>query len=278
MIELRMLGSIDLRGTRGRPLRSVLGQPKRLALLAYLAAQPSQFPSRDTLLGLLWPDLDDRHARAALRQTLYYLRRALGERCLSGTATIVEVRADLVWSDVREFRSAISAGTFERALSLYRGDLLPGFFLSGAPAFECWLEEERARLRYLAARSAWAISDQHLQIGDLENSAHWGRRALEIVPDDEAAACRLMQRLDAAGDRVGALGVYERLARRLATEYEIEPPPRPAPCPTAYGLDGRLSLATKRGRAAASRGHPRSRCGGSSRRVRTISPVACPMS
>jgi len=33
------------------------------------------------------------------------------------------------------------------ALDLYRGDLLEGFFIRGAPEFEQWLEDERARLK-----------------------------------------------------------------------------------------------------------------------------------
>ena len=38
MIEFRMLGSLDLRSASRVPLDRILSQPKRLALLAYLAA------------------------------------------------------------------------------------------------------------------------------------------------------------------------------------------------------------------------------------------------
>jgi hypothetical protein len=39
MIELRLLGSVDLKGSEGETLLSALAQPKRMALLAYLAAK-----------------------------------------------------------------------------------------------------------------------------------------------------------------------------------------------------------------------------------------------
>src|SRR2546429_348307 len=66
MIELRMLGRLSLTGADGREVRGLLGQPRRLALLAYLAAaSPQGFHRRDTLLALFWPELDQEHARAA---------------------------------------------------------------------------------------------------------------------------------------------------------------------------------------------------------------------
>jgi DNA-binding SARP family transcriptional activator len=80
MIELRLLGSLSLTNSAREELPSVLRQPKRLALLAYLAAAtPRGFHRRDTLLALFWPERDAEHARAALSDSLYALRRALGD-------------------------------------------------------------------------------------------------------------------------------------------------------------------------------------------------------
>src|SRR5258708_5699334 len=83
MIELRTLGALELRDATGRELRSVLAQPKRLALLAYLTlVSPRGFRRRDTILALFWPELDDNHARNALRQAVHFLRRSLGDQAL----------------------------------------------------------------------------------------------------------------------------------------------------------------------------------------------------
>ena len=84
MIELRTLGAVDLRTADGREAGTVLRQPKRLALLAYLAADaPRRFHRRDTLLALFWPELDASHARAALRRSLHFLRQGLGSEALA---------------------------------------------------------------------------------------------------------------------------------------------------------------------------------------------------
>ncbi|MBA2459266.1 MAG: hypothetical protein H0V43_09980 [Gemmatimonadales bacterium] len=68
MIELHTLGVVDLRASDGRELGTILRQPKRLGLLAYLAvASPRRFHRRDSLLALFWPELDQDHARAVAR-------------------------------------------------------------------------------------------------------------------------------------------------------------------------------------------------------------------
>src|SRR5688572_9094738 len=82
-IQLRILGPLQLRGTDGRELDSLLRQSKRVSLLAYLAAAtPHGFHRRDTLLGVFWPELDGQRARSALSQALYVLRSALGHEAI----------------------------------------------------------------------------------------------------------------------------------------------------------------------------------------------------
>src|SRR3712207_5624617 len=132
MIRLRLLGGLALTGADGREVTEVLAQPKRLALLAYLAAaRPYGFHRRDTLLGLLWPESDETQARRALNRALYFLRSALGEASIvSRGPEEVGVAADRVWSDVRSFEGAVAAEHLEAALRLYRGDLLVGFFVA----------------------------------------------------------------------------------------------------------------------------------------------------
>ena len=84
MLRLKTLGSIDLRADRGPSLDEELVQPKRVALLVYLAAQGGSFCRRDSLLALLWPELDTDRARHSLRQAVYQLRRGLGQGLILG--------------------------------------------------------------------------------------------------------------------------------------------------------------------------------------------------
>jgi DNA-binding SARP family transcriptional activator len=66
MHRLELLGRIDLRRADGTELRTVLAQPKRLALLVYLTVNGSIGAiRRDKLLSLFWPEMDQEHARKA---------------------------------------------------------------------------------------------------------------------------------------------------------------------------------------------------------------------
>ena len=79
MNELLTLGRVRLVAD-GVDSASGTMQPKRIGLLAYLALASAEAPvRRDTLLALFWPELGESEARPALRQALYYLRRALGD-------------------------------------------------------------------------------------------------------------------------------------------------------------------------------------------------------
>jgi DNA-binding SARP family transcriptional activator len=226
VIHFRTLGAVDLRDEQGNELRLALAQPKRLALLAYLAiATPAGFHRRDTMLSLFWPEMDQERARRALRQAVHFLRSTLG-------ADVVQTRggediglaSDALWCDVRAFDDALARGALAEALELYRGDLLEGFFISDASSdFEEWLEKERVRLRQRATTAAWSLSDQSAAAGRGAQAAEWARWAAARAPDDERAQRRLMTLLDRQGDRTGALRVYEQLAQRAQAEFEAEP-------------------------------------------------------
>jgi serine/threonine-protein kinase len=226
--ELRTLGPADLRDAAGRPIAEVLRQPKRLALLAYLAlAGPHRLLRRDTILGLFWPDLDQQRGRAALRKTLHVLREALGADAIASRGDEeIGVRAEGLWCDVTAFEEALDEGRPRDALELYRGHLLEGFFVPGVSAeLEQWLDGLRTRLRGRAVEAAWALSAQDEGEGSWADAVRWGRRGAELAPDDESQVRRLMALLDRMGDRVGALRTYEAFAARLLAEYDTEPAP-----------------------------------------------------
>ena len=135
MLELRLFGSVELKAADD-DVAAILAHPKCFALLAYLAAaRPFGGHRRDTLLGVLWPELDQGHARAALRKTLHRLRRIIGPDAIvaNGDDTI-GLAPDAFWCDVRAFDGAVRAGRVVDALLLYRGHLLPGVFFQTLPS------------------------------------------------------------------------------------------------------------------------------------------------
>ncbi len=227
MVELRVLGSPDLRRSDGETITAILSQPKRAALLVYLTLAGRNGPvRRDALVALFWPEQDAGHARGALRQALSVLRRAVGEEAfVARGAEEVGIDARCIWCDVAAFEQALDAGESERALELYRSDLLPGFFVSEAPEFERWLEGERLRLRRRAAQAAWSLAEQAGASGIASGVGRWANRAIELAPDDEALLQQAVVLLDRVGVRAGALRAYDGFAERLHRDYEADPAP-----------------------------------------------------
>jgi DNA-binding SARP family transcriptional activator/TolB-like protein len=242
MIELRCFGGAELRsGSEDTCTPTSLG-PKRLALLSYLAVAGAQRPiSRDKLLALFWPESDTERARATLRSTLHLLRRDLGDTLflVDGGQTVALDRYGF-WCDVQAFREGIAQGGAREALELYTGDFLDGFFLSGAPDFERWVDDQREDLRRMAVEAAWTLARRALGSGSRADAGHWARRAFGLRPLDEDALRRLLRLKDEIGDRQGALQAYERFAERLAEEFEAEPAPETQALVSA--IRGRLAV------------------------------------
>jgi DNA-binding SARP family transcriptional activator/TolB-like protein len=226
MIQLRVLGDVGLRNDEdGAIVGSVLNQPRRLALLAFLAVESgSGGVQRDRLLGVFWPDLSQDHARQSLRTALHFLRRSLGSTAMEGHGGSVVLSTETIRSDVAEFRTALASGDAETALQWYGGDLLPGFYLDGGPVeFERWLEEARAGLRRTAAEAAWTLAGTEAGRGNAPAAGAWARRAAQLFHGDEAAVRRSMELLGQVGDKVGALEVYQGLSRRLREDFDTAP-------------------------------------------------------
>lgn len=227
VIDFRTLGTLDLRRPDGSEIHSLLVQPKRIALLAYLCtAKPLGFHRRDTLLALLWPESDQAHARTSLRTALHVLRRSLGEDLLQSRGDEeIAVSFDALRCDASVFEDLVDKGQLTEALQLFRGDFLPGFFVDAAPAFERWLDIERPRLRALAAHAAHALSEQRETAGNLSEALILARRAVELSENDEKEVRRLIGLLGRSGNLAAALHAYDDLARHLAQEYEARPSP-----------------------------------------------------
>lgn len=227
MIELCTLGTAELRAHDGRALRTVLAQPKRFALLSYLAVHHQGPRRRDAVIALFWSELDTDHARGALRQALRFLRRSLGDGVLNGRSEEeLGFERGAMWCDATAFEQACESARWREALELYRGDFFEGFFVSGASAeFDRWVADQRIRLRDLAVLAALRLAEQLEAEGDGAAALHWTRRAFALSSDEEGTLQRLIAILDRAGDRAGAVRAYEAFARRLAAEHEAAPSP-----------------------------------------------------
>lgn len=225
MLRLHMFGSclLERDGTR---VDAISSQRRALALLALLAAAGERGVSRDTLLGHLWPESDDEHARTSLKQLVRSLRSRLdAPEVLLGSAEL-RLNPELVTADVAEFRVALTRGEHEAAAALYAGPFLDGFFLKGAGPFERWVATERAALAQDYAHVLQALAEKATANGDGGAAVESWRRLAAADPLSARAVVGLMRALNVAGERAAALQqarLYEQLVRE-----ELDAAPDPA--------------------------------------------------
>lgn len=232
-LELTFLGTFQIIRD-GRPVPRFRVNAAR-ALLAYLAVEADRPHRRETLAGLLWPEVPDATALKYLRHTLSELRKAIGDddhtAFLHITRSTLQFNLDRsasAWLDVAAFMRGAHSPTLsdlEQAAALYRGPFLVGFSLEGSPAFEEWLLVWQQQLARLAIDVLYRAATQRAEGGDSGKAIAQAQQLLTIEPLHEAALRLLMQLLVQAGRRTEALAHYETYGHTLAHELNIQPSP-----------------------------------------------------
>lgn len=214
--QICLLGRFRLIDAAGRDLSLAARKaPQLLAILALSAPQPVR---RDRVLGLLWGDIPEERARHSLRQLLSSLRKEIAVVRADGDELALDLEAcDVDLVELRRLAASHSREALARAVELYRGLLL-----EGADSTD-WLATERRRLDELAAGALARLARAHAEAEDLAAAAQALRRWLELDPCAEEAYRQLMRTLEAAGDRTGALQLYERCVDTLRRELGAAP-------------------------------------------------------
>ena len=225
MLRLLALGGAAVvDDASGEAPSAAASQRRTLALLSVLAVAGPVGISRDKLVALFWPEADSEHGRHSLTQALYSARRAL--RCDDLFVVNADVRLTdaRITSDVRDLESALSSDP-ERAVTLYRGPFLDGFFLPNSAEFEQWCSMQRARIDAQIAVALEQLAVAASAKGNVRQAAEWWKRLASLSPLDSGIAVHLMEALIAAGDRAGALNYSTVHGALLRSELGLEPDP-----------------------------------------------------
>jgi DNA-binding SARP family transcriptional activator/TolB-like protein len=194
-----------------------------MALLAVLAVARGRPVGRERLIGLLWPEHPTDAARHTLSESLYVLRRELGGELFTSVGDEVALSPAQLRSDVGAFEEALEEGRLEDAVAGYGGPLLEGFFVDGAPEFERWVDAERDRLARGCAGALERLAERAEAGGRLVEAVEWWRSLAAHDPFSGRVALRLVQALDAAGDRAAALRAAAVHGARVREELQVEP-------------------------------------------------------
>jgi len=208
---------------------------KTEVLLAYLAFYPRRAHSREVLAEMLWPDEESTTVRNRFKQALSSLRRALESGNDSPVGILIANRQDVqldseaFTTDVAEFEGHLLAGAqegdpaeracrIERAIALYRGELLPGYY-------EEWIGQERERLSEAFRSALSRLVSLRAKMGDRDGAIEAARRAVQADPLREASYYDLIRLYVATGRPAEALRLYRQLERTLRDQLGATPLP-----------------------------------------------------
>jgi len=195
---------------------------KNLALLIYLALSPSRTRTREHLVGILWPETNDRLARKSLTEAVRRLRTSLGAGRLLSHGDAITLDAAALDVDALRFEAA-TARDPRGAAELFSGDFLEGFSLPDAPGFDEWAASERARHRAKGAQVLAEEGERALAASRFGEAQEFARRALALAPFAERAARLVMRAAALAGDSTSALHAYHEYSGRLKAELAESP-------------------------------------------------------
>jgi DNA-binding SARP family transcriptional activator/predicted ATPase len=216
------------------------------ALLAYLALEGARPQRREWLAALFWPENDHQTALANLRLTLHRLRQTidsaapgLATTLFTITRSTVTFHAPADQVDVLRFQQLLAAceahahadlhrcssclARLQEAAELYRGELLAGFGLVDAPAFEEWLLLRRETLHHLGLLALHHLAATYEAQDDLERALSIAQRKLALDPYREETHRQVMRLLARSGYISQALAHYESCRRLLRNEVGVEP-------------------------------------------------------
>jgi DNA-binding SARP family transcriptional activator/tetratricopeptide (TPR) repeat protein len=213
-LELSLLGAARV---RMNGLDVSLATRKALGLLAFLALEGTT--SRSKLADLLWSDMDEDAARNNLRKEVFRLRETALRDFLDVSASSLALTN--VQIDVHVFLEAED----DTALEVYNGDFLAGVEISGASAFEDWLEAKRELFKNRFARLLAARAVKLEALGDLRAALETRLQLLETDPLQESFHREVMRLHWRLGERTQALERFSVLERTLELELGLKPLP-----------------------------------------------------
>lgn len=223
MLQVRLLGQFDIRAD-GKPISipSRAGQ----SLFAYLILNASTPYRREKLAGLIWPDTSDENARRNLRQELWRIRRALANVQSTQVEYILAQEISLAfnaqadyWLDVTALEqppaAEESSSDLASRLTLYRGELLPGFY-------DDWAVLERDRLHGVFEHRMQKLMQCLIREQRWTSVLEWCERWIAFGQTPEPAYRALMVAFAALGDKAKVVATFERCKAALEKELGVE--------------------------------------------------------
>jgi two-component SAPR family response regulator len=216
----------------GKPVTNPtwVNQRRARELFFFLITHPTKGMTREEIGVIFWPDSSTEQLRLQFRNTIYYVRYALGQDVIINIDRRYLFNSDIDYSyDVQEFeRKIVQAETTEtpakkiellqQAIQLYQGEFYP-------EGDGSWVMTERGRLTQMHEHSLLTVAQLHLEQDEPQTALLHCQTILAENHCMESAHRLAMQAYAALGNRSGIANQFELCKQMLQDELGLEPSP-----------------------------------------------------
>lgn len=204
---------------------------KARELFAYLLHNRNRIVGRDTLMELLWPDIDEPRAAQQMYTSIYHIRQVMKEYQIDMISLNNEsfglgyrLKVEGIRIDTEEWECNVNQlepvgfhnlEEYEGALRQYEGDYYGEYGY-------IWAEYERERLRRKLIHLAQNLSKFYEEQWMLREAVNVNLRIQQLLPYEEGSYFTLMKLLDSLGDIGGVEAQYQTLIIKIEQELESE--------------------------------------------------------
>lgn len=217
-VHLSLVGGFEL-SVHGRVIAMPMGVQR---VVAFVALQDGP-AARSYVVGNLWPDASEEHARASLRSALWRLRRLKSSVIDAGTSQLrLSADVELDVTEISELATGVTATAPDLdgpAHHAFASELLPGWY-------DDWVIISRERLRFAQLRALELMAEQWCAAGRLSDAEEAYRTAAALEPFKETIQRGLIQVLIEEGSPGEAIHHYRAYRSLLRDELGAEPSPQ----------------------------------------------------
>ncbi|MEZ4620795.1 MAG: tetratricopeptide repeat protein [Caldilineaceae bacterium] len=210
-----------------------LASRKADALIAYLACKSQIYP-RELLADFLWDDRTHSQSMGNLRVILNSIKNELPNLLTITRQTVSINPMTELWVDAVAFDTVMNPllqaamppvplststiANLQKALELYQGEFLAGFYLRDAHQFEEWAAFERECYHISSVKAAQVLAQHYMFTRDHRQGTVAAQRWVQLDTFNEQAHSLLMQHLVYDGQRTSALDHYQAHLDKLGRE------------------------------------------------------------
>ncbi|WP_340399965.1 response regulator [Paenibacillus sp. FSL H8-0079] len=229
---IRCLGMLQVQVHPNEPPKHMKFRTTKIReLFAYLLHHRNKPIKRDTLLELLWPELDERRGISNLHSGIHRLRSMMNEF----------MGEDKMVIRYQQFGYLLETGEFRVDVEEWESRLNQLSLLSSSTIVEhrqtsdqyegkyygeddyVWAELERQRLHALWRNHAMQLAQYYIELGQHTEALTLYHRVQQFEPSLEQVGLALMKTYDRLGNKDPVIAQYNQLVTALEQEAGIRP-------------------------------------------------------